>query len=146
MTCVADSRKRSIYDHGLTTEGGIFSNDFFYAGPGAYTASISKDGDENDGEHECEDHDGIRIVRELRMVSDSMAPSPRLLACDADAGAERDIELGLVSGSGSGSGSGAGAGAGAGAGPGQQTLTPSIEWDLGDFEFPVYKERMNAPI
>jgi hypothetical protein len=23
---------------------------------------------------------------------------------------------------------------------------PSIEWDLGDFEFPDYKERMNAPI
>lgn len=23
---------------------------------------------------------------------------------------------------------------------------PVIEWDLGDFEFPDYKERMNAPI
>lgn len=75
------------------------------------------------------------------MVSDSVMPSPklspRLLAADA----ERDIELGEISASASGSGS-----AGTGAGASQGTWNPSIEWDLGDFEFPDYKERMNAPI
>ncbi|KAJ5538507.1 hypothetical protein N7494_007986 [Penicillium frequentans] len=142
-TCVADSRKRSIYDHGLSSDGGIFSNDFFYAGPGGYTASISKLGDSEKDEkgNECEGQDGIRVVRELRMVSDSVMPSPklspRLLAADA----ERDIELGEVSASASGSGS-----AGTGAGASHGTWNPSIEWDLGDFEFPDYKERMNAPI
>ncbi|KAJ5909697.1 hypothetical protein N7504_004340 [Penicillium tannophilum] len=142
-TCVADSRKRSIYDHGLSSDGGIFSNDFFYAGPGGYTASISKLGDSEKDEkgNECEGQDGIRVVRELRMVSDSVMPSPklspRLLAADA----ERDIELGEVSASASGSGS-----AGTGAGASQGTWKSSIEWDLGDFEFPDYKERMNAPI
>ena len=33
-----------------------------------------------------------------------------------------------------------------GAGHGKSHSNPSIEWDLGDFEFPDYKERMNAPI
>lgn len=31
-------------------------------------------------------------------------------------------------------------------GQGNTRSDPSIEWDLGDFEFPDYKERMNAPI
>ncbi|KAJ5549218.1 hypothetical protein N7513_006452 [Penicillium frequentans] len=125
-TCVADSRKRSIYDHGLSSDGGIFSNDFFYAGPGGYTASISKLGDseKDEKENECEGQDGIRVVRGVE-----------------DADAERDIELGEVSASASGSGS-----AGTGAGASHGTWNPSIEWDLGDFEFPDYKERMNAPI
>lgn len=136
-TCVADSRKRSIYDHGLSAEAGIFSNDFFYAGPGGYTASISKLGDsekDEKGGNECEGQDGIRVVRELRMVSDSFMPSPKLNPGLLAADAERDIEMGEISASASGSGAG------------QGTWNPSIEWDLGDFEFPDYKERMNAPI
>ncbi|KAJ5652021.1 hypothetical protein N7507_009447 [Penicillium longicatenatum] len=137
-TCIADSRKRSVHDYGLSTEGGIFSNDFFYAGPGGYTASISKLGDsEKDEKGECEGQDGIRVVRELRMVSDSVMQTPRLSPRLLPDEGKKDIELGEVSGMGSGSGSG---------GAGQGSWNPSIEWDLGDFEFPDYKERMNAPI
>ena len=92
---------------------------------------------ENEHEEEekkCENEDGIRVVRELRMVSDSVVPSPRLLAADYynSAGRERDLEMGPM---GEGSHS-----------SGKGTWNPSIEWDLGDFEFPDYKERMNAPI
>ncbi|KAJ5623281.1 hypothetical protein N7490_011886 [Penicillium lividum] len=124
-TCLADSRKRSIYDHGHV-DGGVFSNDFFYAGPGGYTASISKIG-EHEEKEAGENEDGIRVVKELRMVSDSVIHSPKILA--------GDIEMGEGPGSGSGSGAG-----------GQGTWNPSIEWDLGDFEFPDYKVKMNAPI
>lgn len=68
------------------------------------------------------------------MVSDSVVPSPRLLAADYynSVGRERDLEMGPM---GEGSNS-----------SGKGTGNPSIEWDLGDFEFPDYKERMNAPI
>ncbi|KAJ5917760.1 hypothetical protein N7454_010135 [Penicillium verhagenii] len=142
-TCLTDSRMPSIYDHGhghAGDGGGVFSNDFFYAGPGGYSASISKIGENDEKDRKsAENEDGIRVVRELRMVSDSVMPSPRLLASDY---AERDVEMGEVCGSGSGSGTG-----NADANGGERgTWNPSIEWDLGDYEFPDYKERMNAPI
>ncbi|KAJ5639356.1 uncharacterized protein N7484_007218 [Penicillium longicatenatum] len=132
------TRPASLIPGNVLTEGGIFSNDFFYAGPGGYTASISKLGDsEKDEKGECEGQDGIRVVRELRMVSDSVMQTPRLSPRLLPDEGKKDIELGEVSGMGSGSGSG---------GAGQGSWNPSIEWDLGDFEFPDYKERMNAPI
>ena len=37
-------------------------------------------------------------------------------------------------------------GARSSAGSGETTTDARIEWDLGDFEFPDYKERMNCPI
>ncbi|KAJ5119753.1 hypothetical protein N7448_010422 [Penicillium atrosanguineum] len=109
-------RKESFYDPGIGPDGGTFYNDFFYSGPGA-------------------DPDAIRVVRELRVGSDCMAPSPTLVS---DQTQDRDFEAERSNGSGGGTGSGTGSGAG--------TWNTSIEWDLGDFEFPDYKERMNAPI
>ena len=128
------SRKASFYDPGIGADGGIFYNDFFYSGPGAYSASIAKtdhtETNTRDGDTGS-NPDAIRVVRELRIGSDSVAPSPTLVS---DQTQDRDFEAERSSGSGSGTGSGAG------------TWNPSIEWDLGDFEFPNYKERMNAPI
>jgi len=72
------------------------------------------------------DPDAIRVVRELRIGSDSVAPSPTLVP---DRSSVRNLETGRSSGSGSG-----------------RTWNTSFERDLGDFEFPDYKERMNAPI
>ncbi|KAJ6111779.1 hypothetical protein N7523_007840 [Penicillium sp. IBT 18751x] len=122
------SRKASFYGPGINTDGGIFYNDFFYAGPGTYSASIAKtdhtETNTKDGDTGS-DPDAIRVVRELRIGSDSVAPSPTLLS---DQTQDRDFEAERSGGSGGG------------------TWNPSIEWDLGDFEFPDYKERMNVPI
>lgn len=82
----------------------MWYNELFTPGPTSYSASISKVNTREEG-----DQDGIRVVRELRMQSDTV-----------------DLEM-------------------AGLG-GESRSNPSIEWDLGDFEFPDYKERMNAPI
>ncbi|CAG8373214.1 unnamed protein product [Penicillium salamii] len=100
-------RKPSIYDHSSHPDGGVWYNELFTPGPTSYTASISK---VNTREEEG-DRDGIRVVRELRMQSDTV-----------------DLEMAGLSNA------------------GESRSNPSIEWDLGDFEFPDYKERMNAPI
>ncbi|KAJ5668108.1 uncharacterized protein N7477_006678 [Penicillium maclennaniae] len=122
------SRKASFYGPGVGSDGGIFYNDFFYAGPGTYSASIAKtdhtETNMKDGDTGS-DPDAIRVVRELRIGSDSVAPSPTLLS---DQTQDRDFEAERSRGSGAG------------------TWNASIEWDLGDFKFPDYKERMNAPI
>lgn len=62
-------------------------------------------------------------MRELRIGSDSMAPSPTLAptaGLPIGGTQEHDFEL--------------------------EHRGPSVEFDLGDFEFPDYKERMNAPL
>lgn len=134
-THLTSSRKHSIYDQTYHPEGSIYYNDFFYAGPGAYTASISKTNTNEDEVHrEGEDEDGIRVVRELRMVSDAVEPGEMMGGFGNEFGNDRDFEMGFRRGSTAGPGNGNG------------VRKTSIEWDLGDFEFPDYKERMNAPI
>ncbi|KAJ5289104.1 hypothetical protein N7478_002134 [Penicillium angulare] len=134
-TVLTGSRKPSVYDHPPHgPDGGVFFNGVFYSGPGSYTASIAKmDMNDHENEEKEDGHEaGIRVVRELRMESDSAVPtvpSPKLWAHDYSK--EEDVELGEM---GEGSGSSA------------KGTNPSIEWDLDDFEFPDYKERMNAPI
>ncbi|CAI7677917.1 unnamed protein product [Penicillium pancosmium] len=123
----SSARKPSIYDHHY--HEGVFYNDAFYTGQvGSYTASISKD-NANDDDPEsggsANSGDGIRVVRELRIGSDSVAPSPTLAptlgpTLGLTGTNEHDFEL--------------------------EPRSPSVEWDLGDFEFPDYKERMNAPL
>lgn len=61
------------------------------------------------------------------MVSDTMDPG-EMGGFGNDFDHDRDFEMGLRRGSAVGN------------------RNTSIEWDLGDFEFPDYKERMNAPI
>lgn len=73
------------------------------------------------------DPDGIRVVRELRIGSSSAPPSPTFVP---DGTQDRDFQARRGSGSGGETG----------------TWNTAIEWDLGDYEFPDYKERMNAPI
>ncbi|KAJ5594149.1 uncharacterized protein N7459_000357 [Penicillium hispanicum] len=124
-TDLTESRKPSVFDHGTrpSTDGGVFFNDFFFSGPGRYSASISK---ASTNEDDLETADGIRVVRELRMSVGASATAPSSNSPD------RDFEMEERR---SGSGSGA-----------YGTSNRTIEWDLGDFEFPDYKERMNAPI
>lgn len=118
------SRKPSVFDHTIGPDGGVFHNDFFYAGPGSYSASIAKMGSDQAKEDQQQDEDGIRVVRELRMESDCVEPvSPVGLQVG-------DAELGERSSGGSEN----------------KLWKTSIEWDLGDFEFPDYKDRMNCPV
>jgi len=137
------SRKSSIYEHafGIGPDGGVFYNDHFQPAPGGYSACVSKTQTDNEEPEPCDDETGIRVVRELRLESDTLpdtfatawgaggnASSP--CASPVLAGNEkqdRDLEMGLAAGS-------------------SDSWNPTIEWDLGDFEFPDYKERMNAPI
>ncbi|KAJ5692528.1 hypothetical protein N7462_001951 [Penicillium macrosclerotiorum] len=127
-THLASSRKHSVHDQIMSPDGGIFYNDIFFAGPGSYTASISN---MNTNKEEPDtSRDGIKVVRELRMVSDTMNPNLDTAPNDIQ---DRDFEL--ESGLGTSFAS-----------AGNASWSPSIEWDLGDFEFPDYKERMNAPL
>jgi hypothetical protein len=126
------SRKGSFYDPGIGPDGGVFYNDFFSPGPAAYSASIAKmnagERSGNEG-NQGGDPDGIRVVRELRIGSSSAPPSPTFVP---DLTQDRDFQAKRGSGSGSGGETG--------------TWNTAVEWDLGDYEFPDYKERMNAPI
>lgn len=115
----------------LRRDGSIWCNELFSPGPGSYSASISKV-DTNEDEHENEE--GIRVKRELRMQSDTLH-TPTLRPHSARS-LRFDIELG----------EGVTRSKTAHAKP---CSNPSAErdfGDLGDFEFPDYKERMNAPI
>ncbi|KAJ5766903.1 uncharacterized protein N7511_004519 [Penicillium nucicola] len=122
-TQLTDSRKPSIYSHygaNPSPDGGIWYNELFNPGPASYSASIAKvNTNETDGGNE----DGIRVVRELRMRSEEIH-TPILRTGSPH---ERDLEMGTLDSC-------------------SARGEPSIEWDLGDFEFPDYKERMNAPI
>lgn len=124
-TFLSSSRKPSIYDHQYP-DGGIFYNDTFYSGQGGnYTASISKtqkaEDDPESGSADSSGLEGIRVVRELRVGSDSVTPSPPSTSTMGTMGTqEHDFEL--------------------------QDRRPSVDFDLADFEFPDYKERMNAPL
>lgn len=124
------SHKTSFYDTRIGPDGGIFYNDLFYGGSGGYSATIAKinnaENNTRKEEPEC-DPDAIRVVRELRIGSDSVAPSPTLAP---DRTHDRSFEAER-------NGSGCEA---------TGNWNASIEWDLGDFEFPDYKERMNAPL
>ncbi|KGO43735.1 hypothetical protein PEX1_088380 [Penicillium expansum] len=105
----------------LRRDGGIWCNEIFSPGPASYSASISKvDTNEQTSE------DGIRVKRELRMQSDTIN-TPVFRPHSAN-GAHIDVEM---------------------EGALRSTTAPeshSVERDFGDFEFPDYKERMNAPI
>lgn len=122
------SRKPSIYDHTIGHDRGVFYNDVFFSGPGSYSASVAKmNTSEEEAEEADHNEDGIMVVRELRQVSDSMVPSLSMVTGTMQ---DREIEMGQRSSGGSG----------------KKSSDTAIEWDLGDFEFPDYKERMNAPI
>ncbi|CAI7590068.1 unnamed protein product [Penicillium palitans] len=114
----------------LRRDGSIWCNELFSPGPASYTASISKV-DTNEDEHENEE--GIRVKRELRMQSDTLTPVARPHSAKS---LRFDIEMG----------EGVTRSKTAHAKP---CSNPSAErdfGDFGDFEFPDYKERMNAPI
>ena len=132
---LTSSRKHSVHEP-TCPDGGVIYNDYFFSGPGSYTASISKINTSEDGpSHKAmaEGEDGIRVVRELRMVSD-VAPTP-VLTPGWDHGKDFEMEAGLHfepqalhSAS------------------GIEHHDFQYDWDLADFEFPDYKERMNAPV
>ncbi|KAJ5111305.1 hypothetical protein N7532_001840 [Penicillium argentinense] len=119
-TNLTSSRKPSVYDNHYGPDGGIFYNEAFYAGPGSYTASIAKIGTNEDeresGGSAAGSGEGIRVVRELRVGSDSVVV-PTVMSGTED----HDFEM-------------------------EQRNPSTVEWDLGDFEFPDYKERMNAAL
>lgn len=120
------SRKPSVYDHTIGADGGVFYNDFFYAGPGGYSASIANMGHQTkDDEPDLEN--GIRVVKELTMVTDQVDPLP--LPSSPIETRKGDFEMGRYS-----------------KGSGSKSSNPSIEWDLGEFEFPDYKDSMNCPL
>jgi hypothetical protein len=83
--------------------------------------------------HGLDNDHGIRVVRELRMQSDSVCTTPIVPRGNGQDGyfAQRM------------SGSTCVGNDGVVSSPRSQ---PSIEWDLGDYEFPDYQGRMNAPV
>ncbi|EKV21207.1 hypothetical protein PDIP_08740 [Penicillium digitatum Pd1] len=107
----------------LNRDGGIWCNELFNPGLASYSASISKV-DTNEEEQVMEE--GIRVKRELRMQSDSLyTPVKRPHFAN---GAHLAVAM---------------------EGSSRSSTAPesaSVERDFGDFEFPDYKERMNAPI
>lgn len=80
-------------------------------------------GSEQAKEDEPGDGD-IRVVRELTMESDCVES---VFPVGSQVG---DVELGERNSGASTS----------------KSCKTSVEWDLGDFEFPDYKDRMNCPI
>lgn len=118
------SRKPSAFDHTIGPDGSVFYNDIFYGAPGSYSASIAMMGSDQAKRDEPIDRNGIRVVRELRMESDSVVPT---LTDGLHVG---DVEHGERSSGGSEN----------------KSRKSAVEWDLGDFEFPDYKDRMNCPI
>ncbi|KAJ5967749.1 hypothetical protein N7501_003997 [Penicillium viridicatum] len=114
----------------LHRDGSIWCNEIFSPGLTNYSASISKV-DTNEEEHENEE--GIRVRRELRMQSDTVTP---VLRPHSARSLRFDVEMG----------EGVTRSKTAHAKP---CSNPSVERDfedMGDFEFPDYNERMNAPI
>ncbi|CAI7581530.1 unnamed protein product [Penicillium viridicatum] len=114
----------------LRRDGSIWCNELFSPGLTSYSASISKV-DTNEEEHENEE--GIRVKRELRMQSDTVTP---VLRPHSARSLRFDVEMG----------EGVTRSKTAHAKP---CSNPSVErdfGDMGDFEFPDYNERMNAPI
>lgn len=125
---LSSSRKPSVYDHTVGSDGAVFYNDLFYCGPGSYSASVAMMGPNHVNEnHQPQTEEGIRVVRELRMESDSVDPafSPH------DTKEGEDLEMGKSS---------------SGGGEDKPWNPTGIDGDLGDFEFPDYKKRMNCPI
>ncbi|CAI7577610.1 unnamed protein product [Penicillium glandicola] len=110
-------------------DGGIWYNELFTPGPARYTASVSK---VDTNETEPENEEGIRVKRELRMQSDTVDNIPALQPHFMN-GPHLDVEMGerVVRSS---------------IANGDPSSIPSVERDFGDFDFPDYKERMNAPI
>ena len=92
---------------------------------------------EDERYRECEDEDGIRVVRELRMVSDAVWPGDLGCGLYRSGSLDRDFEMEMSPRRGSVATNGAGV---------NRVRNTSIEWDLGDWEFPDYKERMNVPV
>ncbi|CAG8899039.1 unnamed protein product [Penicillium egyptiacum] len=112
----------------LNRDGGIWCNELFTPGPASYSASISK---VNTNEEEHENEEGIRVKRELKMQSETVL-TPVLRPRSAN-GAHLDIREGAAA-------------TRSRTAPENPRSSFSLEKDFGDFEFPDYKERMNAPI
>ncbi|KAJ5555143.1 hypothetical protein N7535_007586 [Penicillium sp. DV-2018c] len=115
----------------------IWYNNLFYPEQTRYSASISKvntneDGHDRGNAHGTDNDHGIRVVRELNIACTPSAFSPGHVQENGQDGyfAPRPENSSIGNG-------------GVVNSPRSQ---PSIEWDLGDFEFPNYKETMNAPI
>lgn len=113
------------------TDGVVWYNELFNPGTATYSASISKV-NTNDDEREHVNEHGIRVVRELRMQSDCLSQTSILRSHSAHA-QHPDVEKG----------EGASRSSAVHENPRSDR---SFEEDLGDFEFPDYKENMNAPI
>ncbi|KAJ5884935.1 hypothetical protein N7495_009445 [Penicillium taxi] len=124
-TPLTTMHKPSIYSRAMnkSPDGGVFFNNFFFAGPASYSASITKVNPKDD-ESNIHEGNGIRVVRELRMFSDAKPIALNELQ-------KNDLESGGSVSSSTNDTS---------------RRLSSIEWDLEDFEFPDYKERMNASI
>ncbi|CAG7962272.1 unnamed protein product [Penicillium nalgiovense] len=112
----------------LNRDGEIWCNELFTPGPASYCTSISK---VNTNEEDHENEEGIRVKRELRMQSDTL-PSPPIRPHSAN-GAHLDMGEGALA-------------ARSHTAPENPRSNPSVERDFGDFEFPDYKDKMNAPI
>ncbi|KAI3097343.1 hypothetical protein CBS147333_9368 [Penicillium roqueforti] len=110
----------------LNRDAGIWCNELFSPGTASYSASISK---VDTNEEEQEKAEGIRVKRELRMQSNTVPSFSRPQSAN---GTYPDIEM--TEGSGSLKSSE------------HPCSNASFERDFGDFEFPDYKNRMNAPI
>lgn len=122
-TYLTKTRKNSSFEHGVSAEHGPFFNEYLFDVPGGYSASISK---VNTNEEVLENGDGIRVVRELKMVSDSRFSTPPATPFQSR---DRDLEKNDVVGE-----------------RRESDMDSRIERDLGDFEFPDYQERMNCPL
>lgn len=112
----------------LRRDGSIWCNELFSPGPASYSASISR---VDTNEETQENEEGIRVKRELRMQSDTLH-TPVLRPHSA-----RSLHFDMEMGEGTTRSKTAHA---------KQCSNPSVERDFGEFEFPDYKERMNAPI
>ncbi|KXG46038.1 uncharacterized protein PGRI_048940 [Penicillium griseofulvum] len=112
---------KTTFKEPLRRDDGIWSNNLFNPAAGGYSATISKVDTNEEGYEE----DGIRVVRELRLQSDSI-PVP------SATGPHADLEMGEAP---RGSLS-----------HGNPRSTFDSERDFGDFEFPDYKDKMNAPL
>jgi hypothetical protein len=112
----------------LNRDGGIWCNELFSPGPASYCTSISK---VNTNEEDNANEEGIRVKREMRMQSDTL-PTPDTTPHSAN-GVHLNMGEGAVA-------------ARSHTAPENPRSNSSVERDFGDFEFPDYRDKMNAPI
>jgi hypothetical protein len=112
---------KTTFKEPLRRDDGIWSNNLFNPAAGGYSATISKVDTNEEGYEE----DGIRVVRELRLQSDSI-PVP------SATGPNADLEMGE--------------GPRGSLSHGNPRSTFDSVRDFDDFEFPDYMDKMNAPV